>query len=216
MRLWMVVLVSLGILLAACGSANITEAPPTSGDSEATAAATDAPTPPPSGPQLGEEQVLDAAGLALRPLEDWDVETQHGVVAMSPPDAAAATGPTIVVTVGSLDELNIEGVSTSDIVSTETFYDAMVTSMEAETIDLETRNRSDATIDDQTVQVANFRGDGFGNIESEVGGRIAVALLDTDRAFVMLGMASPAEQWQHEAEFTAVLESVRFVEPAAQ
>jgi hypothetical protein len=112
--------------------------------------------------------------------------------------------------------LNIEGVSTSDIVSTETFYDAMTTSMEAEAIDLEMRKRGDILIDEQTVQVANFRGDGFGNIESEVGGRIAVALLDTDRAFVMLGMASPADQWQHEAEFTAVLESVRFVEPAAQ
>lgn len=165
---------------------------------------------------LADEQVVAEASYAFRPVATWAVETRSGIAAISPPTASPATGPSIVLTVGTLEDLNIEGVSTSAIASLDELIAALLKSLDMETTALTLEPPAQVAIGGQPGQVVRFRSAGFGNLEGAVGGQMAAALLDGGRVFVMLGIASPPEQWQAEAEFIAVLGSMRFVLPAAE
>jgi hypothetical protein len=161
---------------------------------------------------LADEQAVSEGGYAFRPVEDWTVETQSGIAVLRPPDVDPNEGPTIVLTLGPLDTLNIDGVSSDSIESLDDLCAALTKSLEQESpgIALETAH----TIDIETLPgcMVRFESTGFADIETAVAGQIAGALPDNERAFVMFGLATPPERYQTEAEFAAVLASVRFLE----
>ncbi len=216
-------------LLAACGSAGGTDEAPQQPVVQATAEPTIAPptapptptpTPPPTatpdpGAALQDEQVVESAGYAFQPAEGWSVEVQEGIAALTAPDASIESGPTIVITVNAIDKLNIDEVSTADIETLDDFYAAMLASLDQETIAVTLEEPQDTTIDGLPTRSVAFRSTGFGDIEAEVAGHLAVAVVDAERAFVMLGIASPPDLWQESETFGAVLQSVRFLEPSA-
>lgn len=190
-------------LVACTGSA---ETPAGQGD------ASSSPAAPPVNISLDNEQIITEGGYAFRPVTGWSVETRSGITTISPPTTTSETGPSLVLTTGALKDLNVEGITGSSIASSTALFDALLKSLDFETASLTLETPREVTIGGQPGQVVRFRSQGFGNLESEATGQIAAALLDEGRAFVILGLASPPETWQVDAEFTAMLESVRFVE----
>jgi hypothetical protein len=170
-------------------------------------------TAPPVTPDI-EERPASQFDYEFQPVAGWEVERQQNVAGMSPPDADAETGPAIALTVGNLENLYVENVSSSDIETSRDLYDALIAGIELETMNLELDTPEEVTVDGQTAFTTGFRSTGFGNIESDVAGRLAVALLDEHHGFVMLGMASPPDAWRYDEEFANVLSSLRFVEAA--
>jgi hypothetical protein len=226
------------VLLAACGSlpgmpeaAETAEAPaaaagdtpvatdgtePTPTEPDAKPTEPDAePTEPDAEPTptlaMGEEQEIAEAGYAFQPLEDWAVESQLGVVGMRPPDADPQGGPSIAITVGRLERLYIEGVSSSSIASSEDLLDAIIAGIERETMNLDMSEPQEMTVDDVPALVVGFESTGFGDIEREVAGRLGVALVDETRGMLMFGLATPPDRWQHDGAFDAVLQNLRFL-----
>jgi hypothetical protein len=161
---------------------------------------------------LADEQAVSQKGYPFRPVEGWTVETQSGIAVLRPSNVDPNEGPTIVLTLGPLDTLNIDGVSSDSIESLDDLCEALTKSLEQESpgIALETAH----TIDIETLPgcMVRFESTGFADIETAVAGQIAGALPDNERAFVMFGLATPPERYQTEAEFAAVLASVRFLE----
>jgi hypothetical protein len=218
-----------GMLLAACGGAiNTPAATPTAARSSgamspaelstsiaATSAAeatmTGDATAPPITPDI-EERPASRFDYEFQPVAGWEVERQQNVAGMSPPDASAETGPAIALTVGNLENLYVENVSSSDIATSRDLYDALIAGIELETMNLELDTPEEITVDGHTAFRVGFRSTGFGNIESDVAGQLAVGLIDEQHSFVMLGMASPPDAWRYDAEFANVLASLRFVE----
>jgi hypothetical protein len=232
MRVWACLcLACFVVLLAACGSLpGMPEAAETA-EAPAAAAATDGTEPTPTRPDaepttptepstpaeptpaltLGEEQEVAEAGYAFQPLEDWAVESQLGVVGMRPPDADPQGGPSIAITVGRLERLYIEGVSSSSIASSEDLLDAIIAGIERETMNLDMSEPQEMTVDDVPALVVGFESTGFGDIEREVAGRLGVALVDETRGMLMFGLATPPDRWQHDGAFDAVLQNLRFL-----
>jgi hypothetical protein len=217
MRLRVLMLCGLMVLvtLTACGSTRDTaetDSPATSSLTEpAPDAATAAPTatPTPAGPALGEEQVVAEAGYAFRPLTGWTVDVQGGVAGMRPPDADPEAGPSIAITVGNLEQLNIEDVSSRSLETSQDFFDAVRAGIQRETQSITFEDAQPVTIDGHDAYAASFRSMGFANLETEVAGQMSAALIEETRGFVMFGIATPPDQWQHSAEFAAVRDSVR-------
>jgi hypothetical protein len=170
-------------------------------------------TAPPITPDI-EERPASRFDYEFQPIAGWEVERQQNVAGMSPPDANAETGPAIALTVGNLENLYIENVGSSDIETSRDLYDALIAGIELETMNLELDTPEEVIVDGHTAFTVGFRSTGFGNIESDVAGRLAVALLDEHHGFVMLGMASPPDAWSYDAEFASVLASLRFMEAA--
>lgn len=205
------------VTLTACGGTRDTaetDNPATSSMTEpAPDAATAAPTATatPAGPALGEEQVVAEAGYAFRPLTGWTVDVQGGVAGMRPPDADPEAGPSIAITVGNLEELNIEDVSSRSLETSQDFFEAVRSGIQRETQSITFEEPQAITIDGHDAYAAPFQSMGFGNLETEVAGRVSAALIEETRGFVMFGIATPPDQWQHSAEFEAVRDSVRIL-----
>jgi hypothetical protein len=201
--------------LAACGGTSdtaetdTTATPSVAETAPDTEAATTTPTP--AGPALGDEQVVAEAGYAFRPLADWTVDVQGGVAGMRPPDADPEAGPSIAITVGNLEELNIEDVSSRSLETSQDFFEAVRSGIQRETQSITFEEPQAITIDGHDAYAAPFQSMGFGNLETEVAGRVSAALIEETRGFVMFGIATPPDQWQHSAEFEAVRDSVRIL-----
>lgn len=189
---WLAILISIGGLTGCAGGA----APPVA---------------------LAEERVVAVAGVAFRPPADWLVEERAGIVSMSPPETSPATGPTLVLTANSLENLNIEQITPATIEAIDDWLAAFLSTLERETATIHTEPDppETLTIGGAPGRALNFRATGFGDIEAEVTGRAALALLDDNRVFVLLGLAAAPAAWEdaETAHFNAVLQSVRFLEP---
>jgi hypothetical protein len=201
--------------LTACGGTSDTAETdtPTTPSVAETASATEAATatPPPAGPALDDEQVVAEAGYAFRPLAGWTVDVQGGVAGMRPPDADPEAGPSIAITVGNLEELNIEDISSRSLETSQDFFEAVRSGIQRETQSITFEEPQAITIDGHDAYAAPFQSMGFGNLETEVAGRVSAALIEETRGFVMFGIATPPDQWQHSAEFDAVRDSVRIL-----
>jgi hypothetical protein len=218
MRLRVLMLCGLMVLamLAACSGSNTrtdTENSATSSMAESAADTdpTPTPTPTPAGPPLGDEQVIAEAGYAFRPLAGWTVEVQGGVAGMRPPDADPETGPSIAITVGNLEQLNIEEVSSRSLETSQDFFEAVRSGIQRETLSITFEEPQSATVDGYDAYAAPFQSTGFANLETEVAGQVSAALIEEERGFVMFGIATPPDQWQHTAEFEAVRDTVRIL-----
>jgi hypothetical protein len=205
------------MVLAACGgsggSADVGN-PATSSMSESasdTASADETSTPTPAGPPLGAEQVVEAAGYAFRPIEGWTVDVQGGVAGLRPPDVTSETGPAIAITVGNMEQLNIEEVSTNSLTTSQDFFEAVQSGIERETLSVTFEESQAVTVDGYDAYTAPFQSNSFANVEAEVAGRVSAALIESTRGFVMFGLATPPDQWQHDAEFAAVRDSIRIL-----
>jgi hypothetical protein len=67
-------------------------------------------------------------------------------------------------------------------------------------------------IADAPALLADFGGSGFGDVEGEVQGRLAMVQIDEENVFVMVGLAAPAAAWTIDDEFDTILNSVTFEE----
>jgi hypothetical protein len=230
-RFWALLIWS-SIVLAACGvagSASIpTSTPPPSPTIErATATETPdySPTPSPDATVLSDElatptasaanteQIMDSAGFAFQPVPGWLLEIHENVATMSQPDMTPTANLVIVLTGGTLEQLNIEGVSGSSIETIDDFFEALVKSLEQESPEITLEATEDRTIGGHSGRLARFQGStGFADIETAAGGYIAATLPDENRAFVLFGLASPPDLCQCDAEISTVLDSIRFLE----
>jgi hypothetical protein len=217
LTLYGLVMLAVLAVLAACGGTNDTVETDNPAASSMTGpepdVATAAPTasPPPAGPALGEEQVVAEAGYAFRPLTGWTVDVQGGVAGMRPPDADPEAGPSIAITVGNLEQLNIEDISSRSLETSQDFFDAVRAGIQRETQGITFEEAQPMTIDGHDAYAASFRSMGFANLETEVAGQMSAALIEGTRGFVMFGIATPPDQWQHTAAFEAVRDSVRIL-----
>ncbi len=214
----------LGIVTACAGTGGVSPVPQEEAEEMATAVAetpahdgadataTDSPEPTATAEPaltLGEEQVVEQGGFAFQPIDGWEVEIQRAIAAMRPAEADPQQGPTIVLGVSTLEALNIEGVSTSDMETADELFAGVLASLDLETAAMTLEDVEEVTVDGQPARAVRFSSSGFANIEDDATGYIVAALFDDTSVFVMLGLASPPEAWQHDAAFAAVRDSVR-------
>jgi hypothetical protein len=182
------------------------------GEPAATATPAASPTADEPALSLADEIEVTNAGYAIQPIEGWTLEQSGKIISMTAPDADPASGPTIVITVGSLEELNISEVNIDEISSLDAFYEAMTASLEQETAQVTLGEPNDTTVADLPARIVPFTSTGFGGVEGETAGQLAVALIDEEHALVMLGVASPPELWIEEESFNALFQTVRLLD----
>ncbi len=148
--------------------------------------------------------------FSFQPPSGWHTLSFSGTIATHPQTASRNHGPVIAMMDGTLDELNIPNKRTGKITSTETFFPIMIQNLHDEMFTLTIADEETGEIGGYPAYIANITGSGFGDIEEPFAGRVAMALLAQDRVFVMMGMATPAEQWEQESLFDELLGSITF------
>ncbi|NJP05654.1 MAG: hypothetical protein HC837_08565 [Chloroflexaceae bacterium] len=206
--LLLLMITTIGLFSSAC----VTRRAATPQGTETSEASTPAEPTPTEGVALDDEQEVAVAGYAFQPPAGWTVETQQHATVLIPPDADSTTGPAIVITVDLLEQLNIEGVDPDEVTTLDALVEAVDISLNQETTEITIESLSETTVDEIVVATAPFEGIGFGDIEDVFRGRMAVGMVDDTRGLVMLGLATPADTWQHDEAFDAVLGSLRFFE----
>lgn len=181
--------------------------------SSAPVALTTVPTPDPGMvvPAGTDGYVQVAAdGWSFQPPDSWETMSFTGKITTQPPQADFQGGPVIAMKAGTMDELNMPNVKTSKITTTDGFFDIMFERFQKETYGITITNIVEREIGGAPGRVATFAGWGFGDVESDLAGQLAIALVDTTQPFVMIGLASPADAWTVGPAFNAILSSVRF------
>jgi hypothetical protein len=148
--------------------------------------------------------------FSFQPPPGWHTLSFSGTIATHPQAASRKHGPVIAMMDGTLEELNIPNESTGKITSTEAFFPIMIQNLHDEMFALTITDEETGEIGGYPAYIANITGSGFGDIEEPFAGRVAMALLAQDRVFVMMGIASPAEQWEQESRFDELLGSITF------
>ncbi|NJN68084.1 MAG: hypothetical protein HC884_15920 [Chloroflexaceae bacterium] len=155
--------------------------------------------------------VVEEGGYAFRLPEGWQALAFHGRVAVRPigDESVGRTGPVIAMASGTLSDLNIPNVSTSTLTVTDTFFQVISETIRQETAGVMLHDIGVWNLREAPGQVATLQGNGFGDIEGDVFGRFAIALVDQSHVFVLMGLASPPDAWDADAAFAAILQSVR-------
>ncbi len=181
-------------------------------------AAGDDPQPVPSAtPRVGIALAADANGYvnlsgqyALRPAAGWQTQAFSNTLVLQPADADPRSGPLVLARMGEVALLNIPNIRVAPITSTEQFFNTMLNNFEREMVAITLHDAQNIDIGGIPARVADFRGSGFGDVEGEVAGRLAIALIDETHSLVMIGLASPPDGWQpHAAAFDSMLQSLR-------
>lgn len=154
--------------------------------------------------------VSGEGGYALLPVPGWKTHTISEALVLWPPDVAIEHGPFIAARSGKLDALNIPNVRFSETITPELLFTEVFTSFQQETLAITLHDITRIEIDGAPAQVANFQGSGFGDLEDQVTGRLAVAMVDNTHVFVMLGVATAATPWNATREFDAMLQTISF------
>jgi cytochrome c2 len=149
-------------------------------------------------------------GYALQPVPGWQTHAISEVLVLWPPDVAIENGPFIAARFAELDSLNIPNVDVTELITPELLFTEVFTSFQEESFAITLHDSTRIELDGVPVQVANFQGSGFGDLDDQVRGRLAVALVDTTHVFVLLGVARPAAQWDATTEFDAMLQTITF------
>ena len=221
----------LALFLAACGGApepaqtagNALSAPATATTgatatpaASPTPAPTDTPAPSPTPPatstpavELGDEQEAKEGGFAYRAVEDWELTPFGPLAVMMPGDADEDLGPLIVLMGGDAQALSIT--STEALETPAALFAALMQSINPEVESApEVTDLQDISIDGVDGQIGSIA---FVEEGQELQGRLAVAVADSTRLFVILAASTP-ERWQETLPaFESVLASVRLFEP---
>lgn len=214
----------LCLLLASCAAGTpaptatpaATALPPATPTAAATASPTEAPLPtlPPLPADL---EVVAVAGYAFRVPAGWQHQQTGGIALLEPPAASPISGMvTLVLSGGAPADLVIEEVSTSKIASLDELSEALLTSLEQESIGLEVEAREDLLIDGQPAHLIRASSAGFGDLEQPVAIELIAAMPAADRVFVLLCTASPPDAWEDQAMLDELLASVRLFAPTVR
>lgn len=158
-------------------------------------------TPTPTPILLGAEIRSEAGGFVLNAPHGYTVVESPGMLIMEGPDAAANTGPYIVVTGGLVGEPTTSAALAEDLMS----HPQVIGSIELV-------NQSKTQVDDVEGYLINLEGK-LGDLQ--ITGRAVVAAVAENQAFTMIALA-PEEDWvAFLPYFNALVGSVQFFSPTA-
>ncbi|NJL06560.1 MAG: hypothetical protein HC911_16990 [Chloroflexaceae bacterium] len=213
-----IVILVLCLLLGSCAAG--TPAPPATPAATLIPLATTLPTeaPLPTLPTFPADlTVMPTAGYAFRIPAGWQMQQAGGIATLEPPANSPQSGTvTLVLNGGNPTNLVIEEVSTSKIASLEDLSTALLTSLEQETLGMEIEAREELVLDGQPAHLIRARSAGFGDLEQAVQIRLIATLPARDRAFVLLGIASPPDAWDADAVLQDLIQSLRLFAPTAR
>lgn len=155
-------------------------------------------------------------GFSFTPATGWLASEVDGVVVARPREATYQNGPLVAMRIGSIENLNIPNVRTKALTTTESLFAALAACIGRETYGMTLTDAVSVTIGGYPGYVASLSGWGMGDVETDIAGRLALALVDTKTvsptllAFLMIGLATPTERWTIDHQFTQLLQSVRF------
>lgn len=149
-------------------------------------------------------------GWSFQPPDGWETMSFTGKITTQPPQADFQRGPVIAMKAGTMDELNMPNVNTSKITTTEGFFDSVFERFQKETYSITITSMVEREIGGAPGRVATFAGWGFGDVESDLAGQLAIALVDTTYPFIMIGLASPPEAWTIGPAFEDIVSSIQF------
>ncbi len=207
---------ALCLLLSSCAAGTPAPSPAITPTLYASAIPTEAPQPTlPTFP--ADLTVMPTAGYAFRIPADWQMRQAGSIATLEPPATSPQSGMvTLVLNGGDPTKLVIEEFSTSTIASLEDLSSALLTSLEQETLDMQIEAREELVLDGQPALLIRARSAGFGDLEQAVQIRLIASLPAPNRAFVLLGLASPPDAWQADAALLELLQSLRLFAPTAR
>jgi cytochrome c len=150
--------------------------------------------------------------FTFQPIEGWHTGMFTDTVITRPEDAGFQSGPVVAIRTDLISNLNIPNEDTESITITQEFLDLMFTNFEEETGDVTLSDVQEREIAGAPGRIATFEGFGFGDIETDdVAGQLVVAKVDELHTFVMMGLATPPDEWDIADEFETILQSVEFI-----
>ncbi len=187
------------------------------GDNEAGGAAVAAAEETPTL-AAGDDLPVDASGMIaadagyqFQPPEGWHTGEFTVTIVTRPPEASYTSGPVITMRQDLIENLNIPNEKPTKITSTVELLDLLLTNFEEETGLISLEEVQDTEIGGAPARVARFQGRGFGDLDvDDVAGRVAFAVVDEEEVFVMLGLATPPENWTIDDAFDTMLASITF------
>ena len=160
-----------------------------------------------TGAELGEEVRLDKAGFAFSPPAGWQVvdmeEDETAGMVLVAPVAEMAETDLLVIGLGPAGEVDQQADTLPELA------EAVVTSFDDDQVDISEAQE----ISFNGFEALAYDITGANETGLEMAGRLAISLVDADRAFIFMAI-STLENW-NEDQIQAVFDSVRLFAPVA-